>query len=65
MELTRATPPATIKAPIAAGPFIEAAPVAYAMGLPVEVAAVATPVEAMVPVEDATPAVATVEDGQA
>jgi len=66
---TRANPPAMIMAKPET-PFIDAAPVAYEMGEPVAVAAVATPVEAMV--EAATPALVestttatAVEDGQA
>lgn len=54
-EHTRATPPATM-IPKAETPFMEAAPVAYAIGDPVVVGAVTTPVEATpVPVGRAAP----------
>jgi hypothetical protein len=61
-ELTRATPPATIK-PRAETPLAEAAPVANGIGLPVGVGGTATPVEATV--GEATPDVAGLLLGQA
>lgn len=70
--LTRATPPAT-RRPRAdpETPLTLAAPVAYAIGLPVAVGAVTTPVEAIdatvgtAAVEEATPATEVDEASQA